>query len=79
MRKSAIRYPQSAISKKIRFILISFLMLILSSVTVFAQTGLFTAEGGASFAGLGITVVIMFFVIQLILRNRKGSFFRIKK
>ncbi len=79
MKKTAIRCPRSAVSKSKRFALISFLILILSSVTVFAQTGLFTSQGGTSFASLGITVIIIFFVIRQLVKKRKGSFFGIQK
>lgn len=40
------------------------IVFILNLTLVAAQTGLFTSEGGTSFATVGIVIVVAFFVIR---------------
>lgn len=44
-------------------IIIYLIMLILSSFSVFAQS-LFTPQGGGSFIGFGIIIIVFFFVFK---------------
>lgn len=58
-------------SKSIRFILLSLFMLMLMSLAVHAQTGIFSISGGNLFITFGIVALVAAAIIKIIIDSMK--------